>query len=284
MERSRKSLPAKAQKSLPVRKLSVRLAVMRRYRAVPAVVFAIVVSALVGGFFGRSALAIDDKTPDYKTFTVALDAIEANYVGTVESDSLVYSAIRGMLGTLDPHSSFFDPKAYAQMRERQEGRYYGLGIQIQSTPDGDIIATGVFEGSPAYKKGVRRGDAFARIGDENAKGWTHRAGDAEAARPEGDDGAHRAEAPRLRAADSARRDARRGVHPDRARRVHDRFDDRLHQAAGFRREHRPRPQARAARSQIKGHAPARARHPRQSRRSARSGHQGVERVPAARAR
>ena len=145
---------------------------MRRARAVPALVFAIVVSALVGGFFGRSALAIDDKTPDYKTFAVALDAIEANYVGTIESDSLVYSAIRGMLGTLDPHSSFFDPKAYAQMRERQEGRYYGLGIQIQSTPEGDIIATGVFEGSPAYKKGVRRGDAFAKIGNESAKGWS----------------------------------------------------------------------------------------------------------------
>jgi carboxyl-terminal processing protease len=145
---------------------------MRRYRAVPAVVFAVVVSALVGGFFGRSALAVDDKTPDYKTFAVALDAIETNYAGTVESDSLVYSAIRGMLGTLDPHSSFFDPKAYAQMRERQEGRYYGLGIQIQGTPDGYIVATGVFEGSPAYRKGVRRGDAFARIGDEDAKGWT----------------------------------------------------------------------------------------------------------------
>ena len=139
---------------------------MRRYRAVPAVVFAIVVSALVGGFFGRSALAIDDKTPDYKTFAVALDAIEANYVGKIESDSLVYSAIRGMLGTLDPHSSFFDPKAYAQMRERQEGRYYGLGIQIQSTAEGDIVATGVFEGSPAYKKGVRRGDVIAKIGGE----------------------------------------------------------------------------------------------------------------------
>src|SRR4029453_8485896 len=92
--------------------------------------------------------------------------------GTVESDSLVYSSIRGMLSTLDPHSSFFDPKAYAQMRERQEGRYYGPGIQIPRTAQGDIIGTGVFEGSPAYKKGVRRGDAFAKIGDESAKGWS----------------------------------------------------------------------------------------------------------------
>src|SRR5437867_7418742 len=144
---------------------------MRRYRAVPAVVFAIIVSALVGGFFGRSALAIDDKTPDYKTFAVALDAIEANYVGTIESDSLVYSAIRGMLSTLDPHSSFFDPKAYAQMRERQEGRYYGLGIQIQVI-DGDITVMSIFEGSPAYKKGIRRGDVIARIEGQDTKNWT----------------------------------------------------------------------------------------------------------------
>jgi carboxyl-terminal processing protease len=145
---------------------------MRRYRPVPALVFAIVVSALVGGFFGRSALATDDKVPEhYKTFTSALNAVEANYVGKVEPDALVYSAIRGMLGTLDPHSSFFDPKEYARMRERQEGRYYGLGISIQNTPDGDVVAVGVFEGSPAYKKGVRRGDIIPKIAGEDAKGW-----------------------------------------------------------------------------------------------------------------
>jgi len=146
---------------------------MRRYRPLPAVVFAILVSALVGGLFGRSALATDDKIPEhYKAFTAALSAIETNYIDKVESDRLVYGAIRGMLSTLDPHSSFFDPREYAQMRERQEGHYYGLGITIQNTPDGDVMATSVFEGSPAFKKGVRRGDVIARIGAEDAKGWT----------------------------------------------------------------------------------------------------------------
>src|SRR6195256_6566381 len=131
---------------------------MRRSRPLPAVVFAILVSALVGGLFGRSALATEDKVPQhYKTFAAALSAIEANYVDQVDSDRLVYSAVRGMLSTLDPHSSFFDPREYAQMRERQEGHYYGLGITIQNTPDGDVMATSVFEGSPASKKGVRRG-------------------------------------------------------------------------------------------------------------------------------
>src|SRR5476649_338509 len=128
---------------------------MRRYRPLPAVAFAILVSALVGGLFGRSALATDDRVPEhYRAFTAALSAIETSYIDKVESDRLVYGAIRGMLGTLDPHSSFFDPKEYATMRERQEGHYYGLGITIQNTPEGDVMATSVFEGSPAFKKGV----------------------------------------------------------------------------------------------------------------------------------
>ena len=120
---------------------------MRRYRSLSATVFVITICALVGGFFGRAALVAQDQIPDqYKVFTAALAAVDKNYVGEVESDRLVWSAITGMLGTLDPHSSFFDPKAYAQMRERQEGRYYGLGISI-AVVDGDITVANVFEAS-----------------------------------------------------------------------------------------------------------------------------------------
>src|SRR5919197_716670 len=145
---------------------------MRRYRPLPAVVFAIIVSALVGGLFGRSALATDDKIPDhYRAFTAALSAIENSYVDKVESDALVTGAIRGMLGTLDPHSSYFTPKEYAQMRERQEGRHYGIGVSIVAI-DGDITAVTVFEGSPAYKKGIRSGDVIAKVNSKDAKGWT----------------------------------------------------------------------------------------------------------------
>jgi carboxyl-terminal processing protease len=145
---------------------------MRRYRPLPAVVFAIFVSALVGGLFGRSALATDDRIPEhYRAFTAALNAIETSYVDKVDSEALVTSSIRGMLSTLDPHSSYFTPREYAQMRERQEGRYYGIGVSIQVF-DGDVTAMNVFEGSPAYKKGIRRGDILARVEGEDAKGWT----------------------------------------------------------------------------------------------------------------
>jgi carboxyl-terminal processing protease len=132
----------------------------------------IIFCAVAGGFWGRSALVAQDQIPDqYKVFTSALGAIEENYVGEYESDRLVYSAITGLLQTLDPHSSFMDPRSFAQMRERQEGRYYGLGITI-NVLDGDVTIFTVFEGSPAHQKGLRRGDVIAKIEGEDAKGWT----------------------------------------------------------------------------------------------------------------
>jgi carboxyl-terminal processing protease len=144
---------------------------MRSYRSLSAATLAIVLSSLAGGAFGREAAATEDRAPYDRTFAAALAAIEANYAEPVESDRLVYGAINGMLQTLDPHSAFMDPRTYAQLRERQEGRYYGLGLSIQPV-DGDITVVRVFEGSPAYGKGIRRGDVIARIEGEDAKGWT----------------------------------------------------------------------------------------------------------------
>jgi carboxyl-terminal processing protease len=145
---------------------------MRAYRSLSVSIFAVAVCALLGGFYGRSELVAQDRIPEqYRVFTAALDAVESNFVGEVESDRLVYAAISGMLQTLDPHSSFMDPRSYAQMRERQEGRYYGLGISIQVV-DGAITVFSLFEGSPAYQRGLRRGDIIARIEGQDTKGWT----------------------------------------------------------------------------------------------------------------
>ena len=145
---------------------------MARLRLASALAVVVVLCAVLGGLFGRSALVAQDQVAEqYKVFSAALSAVEDNYVGEVQSDRLVYGAITGMLQTLDPHSSFMDPRSYAQMRERQEGRYYGLGISIQVVA-GDITVFNVFEESPAYQRGVRRGDVIAKIEGEETKGWT----------------------------------------------------------------------------------------------------------------
>ncbi|MGH9308275.1 MAG: S41 family peptidase [Vicinamibacterales bacterium] len=144
---------------------------MRNSRFLPVALLAVILSTLAGGFYGSVLARQDEVSQHYRVFTAALAAIDREYVEEVPSDRLVYGGVEGMLKTLDPHSSFFDPRQYAQMRERQEGRYYGLGIQI-SPIDGDITVMSIFEGSPAFKKGLRRGDIIARIEQEDAKGMS----------------------------------------------------------------------------------------------------------------
>lgn len=145
---------------------------MRNSRILTTAVAVVIGSALLGGLFGGRVLAGQDGiSQHYEAFTTALAAIETTYVGEVDSERLVYQAIGGMLQTLDPHSSFMDPRSYAQLRERQEGRYYGLGITIRVI-DRAITVMNLFEGSPAYRTGIRRGDVIARIAGENAIGIT----------------------------------------------------------------------------------------------------------------
>jgi carboxyl-terminal processing protease len=161
-----------SSKSLLVLKLFVTIPRMPEPRNLGLAALTIGAAALIGGVFGHRAVANQQQLPEhYQKFAAALKAIETKYVEPVESDRIVYGAIGGMLQTLDPHSSFMDPRQYSQLRERQEGRYYGLGIQIV-TLDGDITVAQLFEGSPAYKLGIRRGDVIAKIEGEDAKGWT----------------------------------------------------------------------------------------------------------------
>ncbi|MBM3750091.1 MAG: S41 family peptidase [Acidimicrobiia bacterium] len=143
-----------------------------RHSSVPVAAVVVVVAALAGGMLGHRVGASPSQTTDWsRLFAVALATVEKEYVEELDTEDLVYGAVDGMLRTLDPHSSFFDPRQYAQLRERQEGTYYGLGLSIVVV-NGDITVTNLFEGSPAYRSGIRRGDVIAVIKGESAKGWT----------------------------------------------------------------------------------------------------------------
>ena len=145
---------------------------MRSPRALMAALVFVLASAGLGGVFGSSVASTqDDLNQQYRLYTNALAAVQSEYVEALPTERLVYSSIDGLLNTLDPHSNFFEPREYAAMRERQQGSYYGLGVTIASI-DGDITIQAIFEGSPAYKRGIRRGDVIARVEGEDMKGWT----------------------------------------------------------------------------------------------------------------
>jgi carboxyl-terminal processing protease len=140
-------------------------------KALPAAAVVVVLSAVAGGMFGSKVAARQDRANErYRMYRAALDAIQNEYVESIEESTLVYGSIDGMLRTLDPHSAFLDPRSFQQMRERQVGTYFGIGISILSI-DGEITVTGLFEGSPAYKAGIRRNDVIARVGKEETKPW-----------------------------------------------------------------------------------------------------------------
>jgi carboxyl-terminal processing protease len=106
------------------------------------------------------------RSESVKSFTKIYDAVEQNFADPVQPDKAIYDgAIPGMLHTLDPHSNFFDPKEYSKLREDQSGRYYGIGMMVGPRNSKTIVKY-PFSGSPAFKAGLRPGDAILEVNDK----------------------------------------------------------------------------------------------------------------------
>ncbi len=101
-------------------------------------------------------------------YSSLLSLIETNYYSEVDPEELVFSSIRGIVETLDPHSYFLDPESFSRMREEYTGKYYGLGIQIQKQGD-NLVVISPLEGSPASRLGIQPGDIISHINGESTK-------------------------------------------------------------------------------------------------------------------
>src|SRR5438876_3521123 len=118
----------------------------------------------------QATKAGQDVDAPLKTFTSILGLVEDNYAGDVNSETAVFGAIDGMLRTLDPHSRFFDPKAFNSMREDQQGKYYGLGITVTTRFGKVTVVSPPFLGAPAEKVGLRVGDVIGHVNGEPTQG------------------------------------------------------------------------------------------------------------------
>jgi carboxyl-terminal processing protease len=123
--------------------------------------------------FGPTEATTRDVESDLKTFSQVLSLVEDNYVDEVSSEDLVYAAIRGMLGRLDPHCSFLDPRSYRAMQEEQQGSFSGLGIVISLRGGGkDLTVISPIDGTPAQRAGIRAGDVISHIEEVPTEGIT----------------------------------------------------------------------------------------------------------------
>jgi carboxyl-terminal processing protease len=129
----------------------------------------LVAATLVGGALGEKLPAAADRDmPSLDEYADILTTLSDWAPEPVSPEKIVYASIHGMLSRLDPHTAFLEPDDYAAMREKQQGSFFGLGIQIQKRM-GKITVIAPMEGTPAFKLGIRAGDIITHIEDEELK-------------------------------------------------------------------------------------------------------------------
>lgn len=104
-------------------------------------------------------------------FNKVLYLIESQYYRPVDTEKLIQGAIKGMMNTLDPHSTFLDERVYSKMQEDTQGEFGGLGIEV-SQKDGVIIVITPIDDTPAYEAGIKAGDKIVEINHESMLGIT----------------------------------------------------------------------------------------------------------------
>jgi carboxyl-terminal processing protease len=114
---------------------------------------------------GTVASKSADGSPTYeqlRLFTEVLSIVQNQYVDEVPPKDIIYSAIKGTLRGLDPHSSFLDPESYKDMQVETSGSFGGLGIEI-TLKDDVLTVVSPIDGTPAYRAGLTTGDRIVKI-------------------------------------------------------------------------------------------------------------------------
>ncbi|MDR2946378.1 MAG: PDZ domain-containing protein, partial [Candidatus Adiutrix sp.] len=137
----------------------------------PFAALSLTIALALGLMFTPNAAQADSKADLFdkmKIFAYVLKAIEDKFVEVPSQEELMYGAIRGMLSSLDPHSSFLTPEEMKEFQQETKGSFFGVGIEI-SQRDGVLTVVSPIEGTPAYKAGVQAGDQIIKIDDQSTK-------------------------------------------------------------------------------------------------------------------
>ena len=145
---------------------------MRKASLFVAGVAAGAVVAGVAGNLRPSGPANAAPSDTYRRLTLfgdVFDKIRADYVEAPDEQKLIEAAINGMLGSLDPHSSYLDQKANEDMQRTTRGSFGGLGIEVMME-DGLVKVMSPFDDSPAAQAGILANDLITHINGDQVQG------------------------------------------------------------------------------------------------------------------
>jgi len=113
----------------------------------------------------------EDMQATYKNlevFSNVLSIVQQNYVDDIDTQETIEGAIKGMLSSLDPHSSFLKPDDFKELQVETKGSFSGIGIEI-TTRDDMLTVVSPIEDTPAFKAGIQAGDRIIKIEGESTK-------------------------------------------------------------------------------------------------------------------
>src|SRR6185295_3081996 len=115
-------------------------------------------------FSSAAAAEKDSPYPNLELFTRVMETVRKDYVDgqKLTYQDLVYGALKGMVGTLDPHSEFLDPEKYKELQNDTQGQFGGLGIVV-TVQDNGLTVVAPIEDTPGFKAGILSGDRITKI-------------------------------------------------------------------------------------------------------------------------
>src|SRR6202162_5517640 len=114
-------------------------------------------------FFLAAPKSTADLDSSLKRFTAVLATVQREAADPVNTEAAVYQgAIPGMLRRLDPHSIFFDPQQYEQLKEMEKSERKGFGTVVSILP-GRVIVLQALPGTPSAKAGLQPGDEIVAV-------------------------------------------------------------------------------------------------------------------------
>lgn len=113
----------------------------------------------------RAAPGAKDTYEELETFASILAIVQRHYVEEPTTHDLVEGAVKGMVASLDPHSSYLTPEGYKELQIETHGEFGGLGIEL-TVRDGLLTIVTPIDGTPAWRAGIKPGDQIIKIGDD----------------------------------------------------------------------------------------------------------------------
>jgi carboxyl-terminal processing protease len=112
----------------------------------------------------RTAKTDDTEQASLDLFNDALQKIHGEYVDGKDLTyrQLVYSALKGAVSKLDPHSEFLDADSYQELQDDTEGQFGGIGLMV-GLKDGQITVIAPIDDTPGARAGILSGDRIVKV-------------------------------------------------------------------------------------------------------------------------